>query len=465
MDKVKQKPKPVCQAAAAPNANSGVPRQGNFGYSGPKQGGVTNHKGKQQRPVGQKHAVKNVLQKVEVDHTTRVYLRGRDLIYPDAASLTRFNTWVTAHQGEIDPAEQFVCKVCGHVDLILCQHSIAQDPVQEQEEEPEIVPDRLRTFTWAFRPFNYFISGFQWPAFDTHSCSDSRLHGFSNELIPDDLVVVQLFNYLVNNMQTSYSVNGVESRALRLAHVHKLAQKWVIKSGFERRIEDDQHFSVRVRFTIQRATDNMQNNMLYEERTPARNFGLAWLPKSRVSQVLAVVFAVLLILYWQTAFGLVLRGLQVIVLFVKLGISALNCLAVTVPDLGMKVFVSATAPQSGSTHGFQCASGEYYTTWNVLEEDVHSVIQSCSFTDWVMAGVTEATLRTSATFGRASESIAGYKGEICNQLALELASYQLVWASRQFSVQLEAGQITPYQVLQLWAWTTWSQLRILLYHC
>lgn len=354
---------------------------------------------------------------------------------------------------------------CGHVDLLLCAHSVAEAVVVDLQMAPEIVPNNLRHHEWTFRPLQSLKDAFQWPGFDTHSQSDARLHGFSNHHLPEDLIIPELFSYLTLNMQTSYLVNGKEDRALRLSHVHRLAQKWVITKNLEAAVSADQHYCVRVKFTIQRACDNAQNKMLYGERDPARNFGLAWLPGSRVKQLMLLLLVVVALWNFSTTIGLVLRFVQVVWYLAGAVLYILKCVAVSVPDLVPKLVISVSAHQPGNEQSFQCVSTDYDIRWYAPEGDAHAVIQSCNFTDWVMAGVTEASSQSSETLDRLLTGMDKSRGEYCNKLWLESAGYQIIWSGERLLRALEAGQIGPLDLIRLWLWTLWAQIRLLVFLC
>lgn len=416
-------------------------------------------------PLDSKTAVKAAVKRYTL---TATYLRGRDKLYPDAAALAKFNLWVGANAGELEPSEQKVCLHCGHVDFQLCVHSLAPAPDVPVAVAPTIVPPNLRHHTWSFRPIEALKAGFQWPAYDTHSVSDDRLNGFSNHHLSDELIERELYGYIVINMQPSYMVNGKEDRALKLAHCHRLASKWVSLKNLETTVAGDLHLNTCIRMTIQRACDNKANAMLYEERNPAQNFGLAWLPGSRVRQLLLVLMVLLAVYNLKLSFGLLFRGWEALQLIAGLLGSLLSFMAATVPDLGMRMFVSATIPPNGKTHGFTCVSTDYDNRWFVPEGDVHAVIQSCEFSDWVMAGLSEGSYHLWETYRKASDGISNLREEhtnLCGTVEMELAGYQFIWASNRLMQYLEAGHLGPWDILRLWFWTMWATLRLLLYRC
>lgn len=224
-----------------------------------------------------------IRQAVNRYHATNAYNEGKKGLFQDMAALNRFNAWVAANLADIDPSAQTVCHECGDAALRLCAHKVAQPmPVQA----PAVVAARARHHGWRLFGLRELITkAFLKPVFDTHDTADEALHGMSNDFLDHDaLIIPELFSYCVTHQQTNYLVNGKFQRELKLAHTHRLAERWVVENKQQDQVKD-LHYSARLRFTVQRATDSMQNNMLYKERIPALNFVQAWLPKSRGAQL------------------------------------------------------------------------------------------------------------------------------------------------------------------------------------
>lgn len=416
--------------------------------------------------TGLKHLEGQLAVKVATHRMTATYLRGRDSLYDDVRALARFNQWVQVNQELIDPSEQFVCTICGHVAFELCEHRIKPQEIEENDEaDAAVLPVQqdLRHHHWSFKPISAVKKAFRMPAFDTHSHLDDRLHGFSNSHLNEDLILCDLHAYLLMNMQTSYKVNNADNRALRLAHCHKLAQRWIILNELEQQVEN-LHYGFRVRFTIQRACDNMQNDMVYEQRTPARNFGLAWLPGSRQKQFLFVVALLILAYHLPLVISLVYRMCQIIHISVQIFLSILTYLGATVPDMTTRIFVSASNHQSGSKHAFQCVSTEYTTRWSE-PTDAPFATQSCSFMDWVMAGLTELSLNTEETLLYASIRTSQHKEEQCHYYATQAATIRLIWASPLLDTLIMQGHITIYHLSSLAFWGLIYDILALIYHC
>lgn len=408
--------------------------------------------------------IRNIKQEVKTYKTTAIYLRGRDLIYPDIAALDRFNNWVLLNRDEIDPAEQFVCGKCGHVDFQLCAHRLREDPPPPAPDDVVLVADDMRHHRFGNGLLRNLMKMFALPSFDTHSLSDDKLSGFSNDYLPDELIIPELFSYLVNNMQTSYLVNGAEDRALKLSHVHRLAQRWAINNDMERKLERDAHLSVRYRLTIQRACDNAQNEMLYGYRNPMRNFGLAWLPRSRVRLFLLFLLVVTALFHLSTTIGLLIRTWEIAMYAGTATLYLLNCVAASVPDLVPRILTSVSAHPSGNGPGLMCVSTNTGLRWHD-GGDVHAVTQSCQFSDWVMAGSNEVSFRIWETSQNLYQDMMRSRGDVCIELSMRRVVVAGFWKAVEVDEALELGLITTMDVLRLWLQMIWTELQFFLFRC
>nr|WRQ65155.1 hypothetical protein [Tolivirales sp.] len=242
-------------------------------------------------------------------HMTEAYKRGRDVLYPGAAELGRFNTWVRNHLAEINPAEQKVCVKCGHVDFILCDCSIkTQPPVPPpQPVVPAPIYYQRIQHPWYVR---WFYNVPPNPSFDMGQQNGKNLAWFKNSSISDDQIIPSLFNYITVNQQTSYAVSGQDVRSLRLAHSHRLALRWAEKENVADQLDNDTMYSHRFRFTIQRACDQAVNSMLYEYTDPTResHFGLAWLPTCAIILCVMILSFVALVMVGEWYQSTVLAG-------------------------------------------------------------------------------------------------------------------------------------------------------------
>lgn len=392
---------------------------------------------------------------VEYEYT-RHYLAGVKK-YANAAALARFNTWVLANQTKIDPKEQVFCAECADVSFNLCEHWI--DVVEVAPPREHLLPAE-HEFSWRFQPIKYLRDGFGWPKFDTLSVSDDNLGGFNNDSLPDNLVIRELFSYLLFNMQTSYVVSGQDSRELRLAHAHKLAQRWIKERGQDKLVEDDLHYSVRVRMTIQRACDNAQNNMLYAYRAPVRNFWLAWLP-GPFAQVFLALLVVLAICYPTITYGFVVNTYRSIRPIGQVVHWYLNYMAATVPVWGPSFLVQASPLQNGNMPPFQCVNYGTITRLYAPLGDAYTVTQSCYFTDWAIAAMNEVFYRTSEILHTLNTMT--YNESQCADVWMKqttLVSYRSVLnigGASGWEYYLELARITVLQVVE--------HIRHLYYRC
>jgi len=119
----------------------------------------------------------------------------------------------------------------------------------------------------------------------------------------DDNLIPELYNYVKLRMQTSYTVNGKEDRALRLAHCSRLSHKWL--ESRKLKIDDDTVMTNRVMFTVQRVCDNAENQVLYGHTDPTANFLLARVEK----WTNAAIFFILYVIWGRIVMFLLPRAL------------------------------------------------------------------------------------------------------------------------------------------------------------
>jgi len=397
--------------------------------------------------------------------STKVYLQGRDKIYPDAAALARFNNWVAAHQAQIDPNEQKVCNVCGHVGFDLCPHAILQ-AAPAPAAPAVIVPQNLRHFGKSLNPLPFMSNLFKWPSFDTHATDDANLNGFNNNDLSNDLVLPELFAHLLINMQTSYKVLGRDDRELRLAHCHKLALKYYSMKGKEAESQlEDMHTNVRVKVTIQRACDNMQNSMIYDQRTPARNFGSAWFPKSPMGWVFLIICIIYLITHPSVFLGLcalVLKGVYIAGCLIG---AICSSMADIVPVALPKIWNFVSAHQNGNVPKYLCVSNGITTRLFVPADDAHYVTQSCEFSDWAIALLSEVSFQIWDIITKSIGLTSEQRLERCLKLQLSQVSIAAVKTAEEGAKLLGLGQMTLLDGFQLWLMEMNATLQQSIYRC
>lgn len=444
----------------------------NASSSGLSQAGLTSTSG-----------LKKAVEKFKV---TEIYLRGRDIKYEDAAALARFNQWVTANVAEIAPESQFVCRTCGHVDFTLCVHSIKEveiiTPVQAV-----VIPPEQRHHYWTLDPSRWIRNAFAWPRFDTHSPSDRHLSGFTNDFIGDDLIITPLYAYLITNMQTSYEVNGSNDRSLRLAHCHKLMQKWLIQTGNEKTAHTDLHYSVQCRMTVQRACDNRSNQMLYGERDPRENFGLAWLPNRKGQLIIAsipfLVLFYLLLATWFPAlndpFTQIVFGLGKLLIWAVYH-TASACLYMVASVLPSTTIVPGAEAldfdlRFGKAQWFECVETEYST--RLFRDGTHAISATryCDFSEWVKAAMNEMFFRfsdisdvlteSSASVHKTIEQIEELRQAKCDILNIKYATLLRIWSDPRLNTNIENGNIGAGGLFRLLWETQKAAVAVFFFRC
>jgi hypothetical protein len=390
--------------------------------------------------AGQKHLIDREIKTYEI---TQAYLRGRDLIYDDSLALARFNAWAIENTSRIDPAEQRVCKRCGHVGFVLCLHSVSDDRLDDATTvmAADVVPAGQRHHGWSLKIRETISRAFVWPGFDTHSPDDDRLGGMTNDHLKD-LVIVELFAYICLHQQTSYKVNGRDDRDLRLAHSHRLAERWLVTSGNERLAESDLHYSVRVRHTVQRAADNEQNNMLYARRNPIWNFGLAWLPSS---------------------FGALVLFLALLAIVIFVAYSLLSSVA-TVLAVVWGANAQTSIPQHGNGRNFVCVVTSSYNRL-VDDGDAYSSTQYCNFTDWVMAAVNEGLFQCWDLYIYLTTAFQMHRSRVCTEQLFASQMYAMFWASPAVVQEQYLRKAGLTDMLRLVGWQQVNSCLVYLYRC
>lgn len=205
-----------------------------------------------------------------------------------AAELDRANALIRGIQVNVDPNAFHVCLDCDRATTYELCPCVIVAPVPQQQAPPPLPPVDLHANigllgyraepTGLIKRAAYWLFDWERPEYHLQMQNNQRLAGFNNSIISDQKLMPNLYNYIVNNLNVSYSVNGVEQRNLRLEHAKRLASRFVETNNID--VINDTIMSVRMRFTIQRATDQVENKMLYHETTPGQPFGSAWFPQS-----------------------------------------------------------------------------------------------------------------------------------------------------------------------------------------
>jgi len=270
------------------NLNSHLPSSAggsssSFASASSRSGKNTGKSGKPNR----REDVDNVIQRGLTEYRSTEQYRAicAKKIHTPAA-LDRANALIRRIQGSVDPTAYHVCLECDRAtDYELCPCIIAAVPPQQQPAPPAVDPHAdIGHLGYVAEPAGfakralYYLFDWEKPEYHLPLQNNKKLEGFSNSIISDQKLMPNLYNYIVNNLNVSYAVGGVEQRLLRLEHAKRLASKFVETNNID--VTEDTVMSVRMRFTIQRATDQVENDMLYRETKPGRSFGQAWFPQS-----------------------------------------------------------------------------------------------------------------------------------------------------------------------------------------
>lgn len=220
-------------------------------------------------------------------------------------ALKRANALLARIQNGVDPAAYHVCLECDRAtDYELCPCVISVAPQQQAPPLPIDLHADIGHLGYVVEPQGfikraaYYLFDWEKPEYHLPLQNNKKLEGFSNSLISDQKLIPDLYNYIVNNLNVSYAVNGVEKRNLRLEHAKRLASKYVDTNNID--VTNDTVMSVRMRFTIQRATDQVENDMLYHETKPGRSFGQAWFPQSLMAWWRFTMLLCLIVLVFGT---------------------------------------------------------------------------------------------------------------------------------------------------------------------
>lgn len=222
---------------------------------------------------------------------TQQYLALDARQYTSAAQIARANRWILANQAQIDPNEVQICTECDFgADFTICACKIKPVPHQHQQAVPNIhagLPNTLRVEqTW-----RDWLWGKERSTFSFHQQNNHNLDEFTNADINDDYIVPELYNFITGNMYVSY-VNsaGVEDRRLRIEHCKRLSARYLETNKMD--CSADTFLNNRVKFTVQRSCDQIENDMLYKEHRPMHesHFWRAWWP--RLGRVLLMVLSI-----------------------------------------------------------------------------------------------------------------------------------------------------------------------------
>jgi hypothetical protein len=205
---------------------------------------------------------------------TKLYNEAVHKGFKTDAALQKFNAWVTDHIDDIDPREQVACNKCGGVDYLLCKCFITCEPTSVDIVDDAIVIPAGRNiidikYTWFGQLWRRVIRGYDKSQLDYTVVNNHNINEVATLLKKpklqkqvDENIIVPLYNYLRVNQHTSYDLSGVDNRAARLAHCHKLALRWVTLNKLDDNLSETL-FVNQMMITVQRAADQVENRTIY----------------------------------------------------------------------------------------------------------------------------------------------------------------------------------------------------------
>lgn len=250
------------QSVGASSRGSGKSKPSGHGIGSPKDG-----------------QARHVIRELNVYQHSKLYHDAIDKGFKNQAALDAFNGWVGQHIDDIDPREQIACSYCGRVDLILCTCFIKEDVgAIAVVDDALVIPAGRKMinihYSWFGKLWRRVIRGYDESKFNFDVVNNHHINEVSDlvsepevQLQVDENILENLYNFIRAHQHTSYDLSGVDNRQARLAHSHKLALRWVTQNKLDSRLMDTR-FVNQLMITVQRATDQVENNTLYSAVDP-----------------------------------------------------------------------------------------------------------------------------------------------------------------------------------------------------
>lgn len=247
------------------------------GRAGPANPAQRQHR---QQANAQRAQQQQIINAVPRYQATRQYLALCERKFTSAAQIARANRWILANQAQIDPNELQICTECDFGDnFTICACAIAPIQQQHQQAVPNIHAGLPNTIT-VDRTWTDWFWGKENSTFSFQDQNNHNLDEFSNSNISDAHIMPELYNYITSSMYVSYvNSSGNEDRRLRIEHCKRLAGRYMETHKLD--TAADTFLNNRVKFTVQRSCDQIENDMLYKEHRPMHesNFWKAWWPR------------------------------------------------------------------------------------------------------------------------------------------------------------------------------------------
>jgi len=236
------------------------------------------HSGTQGRKASRHNAevVESVANGIDSENTTRWYLAAVKKGFKTDKALDAFNRIVRPLENLIHPYSVPICTECGHAEVWLCSHFVTSGPVVEIEDDVVAIPPvEVTTIKWRFAWVEGVRRMFTWPKFDFDAVINRGSRGFHPSLISDELLWVDMLNYIRLHLHTSYKLDGKFNREAKLAHCRKLALRFLTDRNIKPTDVTDSQTINRISLTVARACDQRDDSVLYKEDDPRQNFWLA----------------------------------------------------------------------------------------------------------------------------------------------------------------------------------------------
>lgn len=212
---------------------------------------------------------------VDMFSATRWYLAAVKAGFKNHQALHAFNALVRTRIDDIDPMQVPVCFECGESNAELCDHFVVGVGVSADDGAIAIPAAQGFAIKWRFNWVNRVQRMFTWPRFDSENLINHYNRGFDPSIIPDQEIWPELLCYIRLNLMTEYKIDGLFNRKAKLAHCQKLAQRFFTEFKIKQQDLLEPAIVNKIKLTIARACDQRDDQTLFKECDPRRNFWVA----------------------------------------------------------------------------------------------------------------------------------------------------------------------------------------------
>lgn len=243
--------------------------------------------GKPKNPIGRGSPPRNkgaalgqCKQDANIYNMTKLYVDAVGKGFATQAALNTFNAWVKANQDNLDPAHQVFCNWCGNVSFEVCACALGQQGQVVVTQDALVIPTGPAKielhYTRFGRAWRWLMRGYRKSEFDPVTINNHHINeleapgrALGVQLKTDEYIIPELYNYIKLGQNVSYKLAGVDDRAARLAHSHKLALRWMDEVKVPLVDRTDSKFVTCVMVTVQKACDQKESSMLYQSADPS----------------------------------------------------------------------------------------------------------------------------------------------------------------------------------------------------